>query len=69
MSSLANSAVCTRVCTARAKASPPTRLARTVEPNRLCDNGPKGAYGIRTRAAAVRGRCPRPLDECALPEA
>ena len=24
-----------------------------------------GAYGIRTRAAAVRGRCPRPLDECA----
>jgi hypothetical protein len=25
----------------------------------------KGAYGIRTRAAAVRGRCPRPLDECA----
>ena len=26
----------------------------------------KGAYGIRTRAAAVRGRCPRPLDECAL---
>jgi integrase len=25
----------------------------------------RGAYGIRTRAAAVRGRCPRPLDECA----
>ena len=25
----------------------------------------EGAYGIRTRAAAVRGRCPRPLDECA----
>src|SRR5262249_21225727 len=25
----------------------------------------KGAYGIRTRAAAVRARCPRPLDECA----
>src|SRR5207253_4746492 len=25
----------------------------------------QGAYGIRTRAAAVRGRCPRPLDECA----
>ena len=27
----------------------------------------EGAYGIRTRAAAVRGRCPRPLDECAEP--
>src|ERR671934_83633 len=26
----------------------------------------EGAYGIRTRAAAVRGRCPRPLDECAV---
>jgi hypothetical protein len=25
----------------------------------------KGPYGIRTRAAAVRGRCPRPLDEWA----
>jgi hypothetical protein len=25
----------------------------------------KGAYGIRTRATAVRGRRPRPLDECA----
>src|ERR671930_1371789 len=25
----------------------------------------RGAYGIRTRAASVRGRCPRPLDECA----
>ena len=24
-----------------------------------------GAYGIRTRATAVRGRRPRPLDECA----
>ena len=23
------------------------------------------AYGIRTRVAAVRGRRPRPLDECA----
>src|SRR5439155_6542288 len=23
-------------------------------------------YGIRTRAAAVRGRCPRPLDEWAV---
>ena len=26
---------------------------------------PGGAYGIRTRATAVRGRRPRPLDECA----
>ena len=25
----------------------------------------RGAYGIRTRATAVRGRRPRPLDECA----
>jgi hypothetical protein len=27
----------------------------------------RGAYGIRTRATAVRGRRPRPLDECAVP--
>ena len=27
---------------------------------------PEGPYGIRTRAAAVRGRCPRPLDEWAV---
>ena len=33
------------------------------EPQRTSRRG--GAYGIRTRAAAVRGRCPRPLDECA----
>ncbi len=26
----------------------------------------EGPYGIRTRAAAVRGRCPRPLDEWAV---
>ena len=25
----------------------------------------EGAYGIRTRVSALRGRCPRPLDECA----
>ena len=31
--------------------------------------GPKGPYGIRTRAAAVRGRCPRPLDEWAVAKA
>jgi hypothetical protein len=28
----------------------------------------RGAYGIRTRATAVRGRRPRPLDECARRE-
>ena len=28
----------------------------------------RGPYGIRTRAAAVRGRCPRPLDEWAPKE-
>jgi hypothetical protein len=36
-----------------------------VEQNPLIHAPLKGAYGIRTRAAAVRGRCPRPLDECA----
>src|SRR6187399_558340 len=30
---------------------------------------PQGPYGIRTRAAAVRGRCPRPLDEWAVANA
>src|SRR6188472_3911419 len=29
----------------------------------------RGPYGIRTRAAAVRGRCPRPLDEWAVANA
>src|SRR4051812_24779788 len=38
-----------------------------VEPNRLYQTVSKGPYGIRTRAAAVRGRCPRPLDEWAAP--
>jgi integrase len=33
--------------------------------SRITTGYSKGAYGIRTRAAAVRGRCPRPLDECA----
>src|SRR5262249_61588635 len=32
---------------------------------RLQQERERGAYGIRTRAAPVRGRCPRPLDECA----
>jgi len=30
----------------------------------VCRNG--SAYGIRTRVPALRGPCPRPLDECAL---
>src|SRR5512132_4371273 len=36
-----------------------------VEPEPANHVTKRGAYGIRTRAAAVRGRCPRPLDECA----
>jgi hypothetical protein len=32
---------------------------------RCIQAGSGGAYGIRTRATAVRGRRPRPLDECA----
>ncbi len=39
-------------------------VAKTRKP-RVCGAFQGGAYGIRTRAAAVRGRCPRPLDECA----
>src|SRR5512132_3099874 len=40
-----------------------TRIAKPKPPDLVTL---KGAYGIRTRAAAVRGRCPRPLDECAV---
>ena len=36
---------------------------------RLYHGAPEGPYGIRTRAAAVRGRCPRPLDEWAVANA
>src|SRR4029078_10361486 len=43
-----------------------SQITRSAEPNRAPVQTRKGAYGIRTRAAAVRGRCPRPLDECAL---
>src|SRR6184192_2716610 len=42
-----------------------THAGRMVEPKGPSHTPLKGAYGIRTRAAAVRGRCPRPLDECA----
>jgi hypothetical protein len=55
----------TEVGTPRPFAASTARLTRMVEPDRLAHAAPKGAYGIRTRAAAVRGRCPRPLDECA----
>ena len=41
------------------------RVTRTTTRCLAWLHGSKGAYGIRTRAAAVRGRCPRPLDECA----
>ena len=58
--------VCTGVCTTRAFATPPTQLTRLAKPNPLSGAAPKGPYGIRTRAAAVRGRCPRPLDEWAV---
>src|SRR5947208_12141547 len=40
-------------------------MVRSTKPKRPDFVTRKGAYGIRTRAAAVRGRCPRPLDECA----
>ena len=32
----------------------------------LFDNVSGDPYGIRTRVAAVKGRCPKPLDEGAL---
>src|SRR5206468_1876477 len=39
-----------------------TRVTMHLSPDYAQQEGP---YGIRTRAAAVRGRCPRPLDEWA----
>src|SRR5204863_3233334 len=57
--------VCTGVCTRRAFPTSLTHPNRVVEPNRRNHPQQKGPYGIRTRAAAVRGRCPRPLDEWA----
>ena len=44
-------------------ANPP--IKRVCSPSRIFRK-PQGPYGIRTRAAAVRGRCPRPLDEWAV---
>ncbi len=58
--------VCTGVCTRRASATSLTRTYRLVEPNQPNRARQEGAYGIRTRATAVRGRRPRPLDECAV---
>ncbi len=55
----------TQVGTACAFAAHLTHLTRvTMREPRNCERK-KGPYGIRTRAAAVRGRCPRPLDEWA----
>ena len=55
----------TGVSTARAFVALLSQVTRMVEPRPANHVTRKGAYGIRTRAAAVRGRCPRPLDECA----
>jgi hypothetical protein len=51
----------------------PAGLSGAIAPCRLRGENPayagvyrEGPYGIRTRAAAVRGRCPRPLDEWAV---
>ncbi len=57
--------------------TPESRQSRCSCPNPAWGRGlrhfqhvkPQGPYGIRTRAAAVRGRCPRPLDEWAVANA
>jgi hypothetical protein len=59
----------TQVRTARSSPASSSQMTRSVEPKPLNLVTLEGAYGIRTRAAAVRGRCPRPLDECARPTA
>jgi hypothetical protein len=56
----------TGVCTARASPSFQARLTHGSKPNPCSQAAFEGPYGIRTRAAAVRGRCPRPLDEWAV---
>src|SRR5687767_14975910 len=43
-----------------------TRLTRVPMRFSRSQASREGPYGIRTRAAAVRGRCPRPLDEWAV---
>ena len=42
-------------------------MDRSTKRSSLYEKDGQGAYGIRTRATAVRGRRPRPLDECAVP--
>ena len=42
-------------------------MNRSTKRSSLYEKDGQGAYGIRTRATAVRGRRPRPLDECAVP--
>ncbi len=56
----------TEVCTACAIAASAARLTHGFKPFPCSQAAWKGPYGIRTRAAAVRGRCPRPLDEWAV---
>src|SRR5699024_2779356 len=46
------------------RGQPPTVLRTQGILHCLRDSTP---YGIRTRAAALKGRCPRPLDEGGLP--
>jgi hypothetical protein len=46
-------------------ASATERLTHGFKPKPCVRAHQQGPYGIRTRAAAVRGRCPRPLDEWA----
>src|ERR1700749_2022609 len=50
-------------CEDRRREGSGSKTGRMVERGRPSHAHLKGAYGIRTRAAAVRGRCPRPLDE------
>jgi hypothetical protein len=59
------SEVGTGVGTARAFAARLTHLTHATMRFSRVQAGRGGAYGIRTRATAVRGRRPRPLDECA----
>ena len=54
-----------RVCVPRAFAAHTPKTAPLRGFQCAARDRPKGPYGIRTRAAAVRGRCPRPLDEWA----
>ena len=56
----------TEVCTRCASEASPARLTHLSKPKTWVRFEQKGPYGIRTRAAAVRGRCPRPLDEWAM---